>query len=162
MADKLEVRIITPDRVVFSRSDAESVAVPGMIGDMVILPGHVPLFSTIKPGQLTIKSGEAQAVFAVGTGFLEVNSNVVKLLVDSAEGNTDIDPDAEKKIIEEAEDKLKNIDSADVETRFAFETLLATAKARIEVFEHNDDSNDSAKFSTFVEPIKPDTPAPKQ
>ena len=46
MADKLEVRIITPDHVVFSRK-AESVSLPGMLGDMEILPNHVSLFSTI-------------------------------------------------------------------------------------------------------------------
>lgn len=158
MADKLEVRIITPDHVTFSRTDADSISIPGMMGDMVVLPGHVPTFSTIKPGTVIIKAGEAQATFAVGTGFLEVNANVVKVLVDSADGNAGIDPDVEKRFIEEAEDKLKSIDATDVETRFAWETKLATAKARIEVFENVSNDADPAKnFSTFVEPIKPDS-----
>lgn len=158
MADKLEVRIITPDHVVFSRK-AESVSLPGMLGDMEILPNHVSLFSTIQPGQVTVRSGEAQAIFAVGIGFLEVNANIVKILVDSAEGNANIDTEAEKRLIEEAEDKLKNLDSEDVETRFAFETQLATAKARIEVFERTGGENEGAKnFSRFIEPIAPDKP----
>ncbi len=158
MADKLEVRIITPDHVVFSRK-AESVSLPGMLGDMEILPNHVSLFSTIQPGQVTVRSGEAQAIFAVGIGFLEVNANIVKILVDSAEGNANIDTEAERRLIEEAEDKLKNLDSEDVETRFAFETQLATAKARIEVFERTGGENEGAKnFSRFIEPIAPDKP----
>ncbi len=153
MAAQLEVRIITPDNVVFSRK-ADSVALPGMMGDMEILPGHVSMFSTVKPGQVVVKSGNAHAIFAVGTGFLEVNADIVKLLVDSCEGNTSIDPEAQRKIIEEAEDKLKNLDNADVETRFAFETLLATAKARIEVYESTGGKQDeSTQFSRFVEPI---------
>ena len=160
MADKLEVRIITPDHVVFSRK-AESVSLPGMLGDMEILPNHVSLFSTIKPGQVTVRSGQAQAIFAVSVGFLEVNANIVKILVDSAEGNANIDTEAERRLIEEAEDKLKNLDSEDVETRFAFETQLATAKARIEVFERTGGENEGAKnFSRFIEPISPDKPIP--
>lgn len=152
MADKLEVRIITPDHVVFSRK-AESVSLPGMLGDMEILPNHVSLFSTIRPGQVTVRSGEAQAIFAVSTGFLEVHADIVKILVDSAEGNTEIDTEAEKRLIEEAEDKLRNLDSEDVETRFAFETLLATAKARIEVYERTTGEDGAKNFSRFIEPV---------
>ena len=155
MAAKLEVRIITPENVVFSRL-AESVSLPGMIGDMEILPGHVSIFSTIKPGQVTVKSGTAQAIFAVGTGFLEVHADIVKILVDSCEGNTSIDPEEQRKLIEEAEDKLKTLDNADVETRFAFETQLATAKARIEVYERTEGKQEEGtQFSRFVEPISP-------
>lgn len=157
MAEKLEVRIITPENVVFSRK-AESVSLPGMVGDMEILPGHVSIFSTIKPGQVTVKSGTAQAIFAVGTGFLEVNADIVKILVDSCEGNTSIDPEEQRKLIEEAEDKLKTLDSEDVETRFAFETLLATAKARIEVFERTEGrQEEGTQFSCFVEPVSPES-----
>ena len=39
-------------------------------------------------------------------------------------------------------DKLKNLENEDAETRYAFETQLATAKARIEVFEKNKDNKD--------------------
>ena len=61
-----------------------------------------------------------------------------------------------RKMIEEAEDKLKDIESLDEETRFAFETKLAAAKARIDVFEHASHDTPQAEngFSTFVEPIK--------
>ena len=53
--------------------------------------------------------------------------------------------------------KLKNIDSADVETRFAWETKLATAKAKLDVYDRTGGEVDAAKmFSTFVQAVKPD------
>ena len=155
MSDKLDVRIITPARIVFKR-EAESVILPGTAGEMEILAGHVALFSTIKAGQITIRDGQKQAIFACGAGLLEVSSNTVTLLVDSAEGTAEIDPEEARMMIEEAEDKLKDIESLDEETRFAFETKLAAAKARIDVFEHASHDTPQAEhgFSTFVEPIK--------
>ena len=156
MSEKLDVRIITPARIVFKR-EAESVILPGTAGEMEVLAGHVAIFSTIKAGQITIRDGEKKAIFACGAGLLEVSSNKVTLLVDSAEGTAEIDPEEARKMIEEAEDKLKDIESLDEETRFAFETKLAAAKARIDVFERMSNETPDAEhgFSTFVEPIKP-------
>lgn len=155
MADKLEVRIITPERVVFSHS-ADSVLIPGMAGEFEVLAGHVALFSTVKPGQIVVKEGAKQAIFATGAGIVEVCKDHVSLLLDSAVGNTEIDPKEAERLIAEAKDRLKNLSSEDEEMRFAFETQLATAKARIEVYERTGDSVDAGSmFSQMnVEAVK--------
>lgn len=134
MSERLDVRIITPERVVF-KDEVDSVMLPGTVGEMEVLPGHVALFSTIKPGQILLKDNGKKIVFASGAGLVEVCSDTVTLLVDSAEGSAEIDPKAAAALIAEAEDKLKNLSSEDEEQRFAFETQLAAAKARIEVYE---------------------------
>jgi F-type H+-transporting ATPase subunit epsilon len=157
MADKLDVKIITPERVVFSHP-AESVLLPGTVGEMEILPGHVALFSTLKPGQITVRDGSKQAIFSGGTGIVEVCSNRVSLLVDSAVGNSEIDPEEAERLIAEAEDRLKNLSSEDEEQRFAFETQLATARARIEVYERvgNTEDKESMFSQMNLEPVKKD------
>ena len=134
MSDRLDVRIITPDRVVY-KSSSDSLIIPGTMGEMEILPGHVALFSTIQPGEIRIKEGDQDLVYACGAGLLEVCADRVTLLVDSAAGSREIDPREAAKLVAEAEDKLKNLSSEDEEERFAFETQLAAAKARIEVYE---------------------------
>jgi len=144
MADPLEVRIITPERVVFSQK-VDSVLVPGSLGEMEILPGHVAIFSIIKPGEIRVKDDDQVYIFASGAGFVEVNNDCVKILVDSAEGNADIDPEVARKLIEEAEDKLKDLENVDDETRFAFETQLATARARIEVYERTSGEHEATQ-----------------
>lgn len=160
MADKLDVKIITPERVVFSHP-ADSVLIPGTVGEMEILPGHVAIFSTIKPGQLVVRENTKQAIFANGTGIVEVCANRVSLLVDSAVGNAEIDPDEAQRLIAEAEDRLKNLSSEDEEQRFAFETQLATARARIEVYERVGDSGqpDSMFSQMNMDAVKKDESA---
>lgn len=142
MADKFKVKIITPERVVFSHT-AESVSVPGTSGEMELLPGHVALFSSVVPGTIVVKDGDKKAEFAVGAGIVEVCGDMVSLLLDSAKGSAEIDPEEAERLIAEVEDRLKNLSSEDEEQRFAFETQLATARARIEVYERVGETSDS-------------------
>lgn len=159
MADQIEVRIITPARVAYSRL-VDCISLPGSVGMMEILPGHVPLFSTITPGELTVTCEGKREVFACAGGIVEVSNDVVTLLVDSVRGNMEIDPAVEKAIIDEAEDKLKNLSNEDVEQRFAFESKLATAKARIEVYERTAGEHEATRgFSTVATPAVEKTDA---
>lgn len=138
MSEKIAVHIITPERVVFARN-VDSLIVPGQVGEMQILHGHVALFSIIKPGEVVAQDGEERMIYVVGAGFLEVSHDKVSLLVDTAEGASDIDVAQAQAIIDAAQDKLKDIDSVDVEERFAFETQLATARAQVEVYRRAED-----------------------
>lgn len=160
MSDRLDVRIITPERVIY-KHEADSVIIPGSVGEMEILPGHSALFSGIKPGQMCIRDGAEKKIFACGAGMAEVQHDRVILLLDSAEGNFEIDPKAAAALVAEAEDKLKNLSSEDEEQRFAFETQLATAKAKIEVYERTTEGEHEASrgFSMVSVPAveKPDT-----
>lgn len=152
MSERLSLKIITPEKIVFYH-DADSILLPGTVGEMEVLPGHVAIFSTIKPGQIVIRDGGRKLVFACGAGLLEVNKDKVSLLVDSAEGNSEIDPKAAAELIASLEDKLKDLESEDEETRFAFETQLATAKARIEVYEQSQgDIEAQSGFSRYSMP----------
>ena len=158
MSERLEVRIITPERVVYSHL-ADSVLLPGYLGEMEILPGHVALFSGIRPGKVRIRDGADECVFASGVGLVEVCGGKVILLVDSAQGNLDIDPKAAQALIDEAEDNLEN---EDAETRFAFEAQLATAKARIEVFKNTGGEHEASRgFSMTASPAVSKDPTPE-
>ena len=152
MSERLNLKIITPEKIVFLH-DADSVLLPGTLGEMEVLPGHVAIFSTVKPGQIVVRDGSRKLIFACGAGLLEVNDDKVSLLVDSAEGNSEIDPKAAAELIANLEDKLKNLENEDAETRFAFETQLATAKARIEVYEQSHGDVEAQQgFSRYAMP----------
>ena len=133
MMPQLQVNIITPERIVMAKK-ADSVIVPGECGEMEILPQHAAIFSLINPGQLTVTNNNNKSVFAVGIGFLELRENKLSILVDTALGESDIDVEQAKLAIEEAKDRLAEISPENVEERFAFETQLATAQAKIKVY----------------------------
>jgi F-type H+-transporting ATPase subunit epsilon len=48
---KLTLEIVTPDRALL-REEVDEVVVPGSQGEFGVLPGHTPLLSTLKVGEL--------------------------------------------------------------------------------------------------------------
>ena len=49
MADKLSLEVVTPFRTVLNE-DVDSVTLPGIEGELGILPEHVPLLTTLDTG----------------------------------------------------------------------------------------------------------------
>jgi F-type H+-transporting ATPase subunit epsilon len=73
---------------------AEMVNAPGGEGWLGILPQHAPLLTTLKSGELRVRTGGVDEGIFVSGGFLEVNDNVVTILADDAERASDIDEEA--------------------------------------------------------------------
>ena len=87
---RLRLRVITPTRVVVE-ADAETVTLPGALGELGILPGHAALLTTMRIGELAYRSGGHDHVLAVQNGFAEVEADVVTVLADVAELPSEID-----------------------------------------------------------------------
>ena len=101
MADKLSLEVVTPFRTVLNE-DVDSVTLPGIEGELGILPEHVPLLTTLDAGIMSYvnDSGNTQAI-AVHWGYAQVDRNNVRVLAELAETADEIDlsraQDAEKK-----------------------------------------------------------------
>src|SRR5947199_228608 len=54
MANTLKLEIVTPAGTVYSE-DVEMVTLPGVAGQMGILPQHVPLISQMVPGEMIVR-----------------------------------------------------------------------------------------------------------
>jgi F-type H+-transporting ATPase subunit epsilon len=63
---------ITTPRGALVDTDVEEVTAPGLLGELGILPGHVPLMVALKPGVLVYRTKDHAGVVAVGQGFLQV------------------------------------------------------------------------------------------
>ena len=63
---------ITTPRGALVDTDVEEVTAPGLLGELGVLPGHVPLMSALKPGVLVYRTKDHVGVVAVGQGFLQV------------------------------------------------------------------------------------------
>jgi F-type H+-transporting ATPase subunit epsilon len=91
MADKLNIEIVTGERVVFKEDGADMVIAPGAAGTLGILPEHAPLITTLALGELRIKKGSIEESVLVYGGFMEVADNKVLVLADSAERAEEVD-----------------------------------------------------------------------
>ena len=106
MTDKFDLTIISAESKVFE-GEVESVLVPGMIGDFLVLSNHAPCISSIRPGFLEFSEGtiKKQRYFVSG-GIIEVSNNVVSVLVDSAIAGDKIVKVDITTLIHEIDDKL--------------------------------------------------------
>ena len=87
----LTLQIITPERVVFHEEGVDSVTLPGVEGELTILPSHAPLMTGLRPGALMFRKGGEEIDVALSGGFLEVREDKVVVLADSAERSDEID-----------------------------------------------------------------------
>lgn len=86
-------------------ADATSVTIPTANGEITVLPEHTPLVSVLKPGVLTVREGDKEKHVAVSGGFVQIATDSVTILADTAERADDIDvrrAEAARKRAEEA------------------------------------------------------------
>jgi len=104
----IHVDIVSAEREIFA-GDAEMVFAPAVLGEVGILPGHAPMLTQLRPGEVRVqlKSGEQQAFYVTG-GMLEVQPRMVTVLSDTALRAHDLDEAAVLKAKQEAEDAIKD------------------------------------------------------
>ena len=97
MADKLSLEVVTPFRTVLNE-DVDSVTLPGIEGEMGILPEHVPLLTILDAGIMSYVNGNGNTqAIAVHWGYAQVDGNNVRVLAELAETAHEIDlPRAQK------------------------------------------------------------------
>ena len=105
---QLFCRVITPEEVIY---DGEANLIIARIadGDLGVLVDHSPLVSTVEVGEVRIKEGDDQLVYATSDGFFKVSENLVQVLVEEAVSVEEIDVDAAETRVEEAERELSEV-----------------------------------------------------
>jgi F-type H+-transporting ATPase subunit epsilon len=76
--------LVTPVEMTF-HGQVTSIIAPGAEGYLGVLPGHIPLVTSLKPGTVTIVSEGRRRFFDVGPGYMEVNPDSVIIITESAE-----------------------------------------------------------------------------
>ncbi|MBN1663254.1 MAG: F0F1 ATP synthase subunit epsilon [Deltaproteobacteria bacterium] len=133
MADELMVEIVTPEKIAFSGS-VEEITIPGSDGEFGVLRGHAPLLSSLEIGVLSFTKDGKRTFYAVNTGYAEVTSSKVTILVETAERSDMIDKARAQKAKDNAESQLTKIDRGDYDYEL-LRAALARAIARISVSE---------------------------
>jgi F-type H+-transporting ATPase subunit epsilon len=105
MAEKINLEVVTPERLVL-REAVDEVIVPGLNGELGILPNHTPLISQLKTGILTYRQGAERKQLHVSGGFVEILPESVSVLSDVAEKPEEIDLERARRAREVAEKKL--------------------------------------------------------
>ncbi|HYS24980.1 MAG TPA: F0F1 ATP synthase subunit epsilon [Vicinamibacterales bacterium] len=102
---KLKLEIVTPARALLAE-EVDEVVVPGSEGYFGVLPGHTPLLSMLKVGELWFRQGQEKHYLAVAFGFVEVLPDRVTVLADIGERAQDIDVQRAERAKQRAEQRL--------------------------------------------------------
>ena len=125
MAVKISLKIVTPERVVYEDA-VDSITAMTEMGEITILPEHVPLVATMRAGELRLTKNGEEILLAASTGFIEVRSgNDVVILADTAERVEEL----ELAKIEEAKERARKLLE---EKRHADDVSFADAAAMLE------------------------------
>lgn len=82
---KLRLSIVTPERNIYE-DEVDSVTVMTQMGEITVLPGHVPLVANMQAGELRTKKDGVEQLMVASTGLLQVRSGYeVVILADTAE-----------------------------------------------------------------------------
>jgi F-type H+-transporting ATPase subunit epsilon len=131
MADKVQLRIVTPTRLVVDE-EVDEITAPGVLGQFGVLPNHIAFLTLLQAGELAYKQGGRVTRLAIGGGYAEVLDNVMTVLADAAEFAGEIDVGRAQRAKEQAEKSLAAVNTDDREFALC-EAALARALARLEV-----------------------------
>jgi F-type H+-transporting ATPase subunit epsilon len=126
---KLQLEIVSPERLLLSE-EVDSVTLPGSEGYLGILPGHLPLLTTLKPGVITYETGGKKRMLAVHGGFLEVLPERVIVMADKIQKPEEINLQEARAAKERAEKKLASKEAIDVDAAMA-ELLHAVSQIQV-------------------------------
>lgn len=130
MAITLHVDVVSPEQEIYS-GEAEFVVLPGEVGDLGIYPGHTPLITRIRPGEVRIKpagGGAEELIFVVG-GILEVLPRMITVLADTAIRGRDLDEARTNEALRKAEEARAQ--AQDKQEIAAVESVLGMLAAQL-------------------------------
>src|SRR5216110_1995869 len=102
----LKLEIVTPEEKIYSE-DVDMVTLPGAEGELGIYPQHVPVLTTLKPGELRVFKDGRETSLAVGDGFAEITGDAISVLTDMAVESAAIDEAAAEAAIARAQAAMK-------------------------------------------------------
>jgi len=128
----IRCEIVSQDRTVF-QGDVDIVILPGVAGEMGILPHHAPVLTILKYGVIKIRKGSDEELFTVAGGMAEVQPEIVTILADAAENIEDIDITRALAAKKRAEDALAKLKPEEQDTYLTMEAALRRSNLRLDV-----------------------------
>ena len=127
----IHLNIVSAEGQIFSGL-AEMVVATGILGELGIAPGHAPLLTQLKPGEVRVThQGGQEEIFYISGGMLEVQPHCVTVLADTAIRAENLDEAAALAAKQKAEEALKNRETDFDYSKAAGELARAVAQIRL-------------------------------
>lgn len=106
---KIKLEVVTPARAVLDIK-VDAVDLPGIEGQLGILPDHLPLLTGLDVGEMIVRGPEGERRFFIDGGFAEVLGHKVTVLTEFCDGVDEIDIEHARQVKEQAEKDLSALE----------------------------------------------------
>ena len=108
--------------------DVDNIVLETTYGELCILPGHMPLLATLRPGLLKYTSNNNSSILAISGGFVEVINNEVIVAADLINQDENLDVDTVLSEQKELMDTTTASSKLDNYNKFLLELSVARLK----------------------------------
>lgn len=131
MAITTQLDIVSAEKEIFSGL-VEMVVASAELGEIGIIPGHAPLLTLLRPGEIRVTlPGGVKELYYVSGGMLEVQPHQVTILADAVERADDINEAAALAAKARAEEAISNKNSTIDYSVASAELTRALAQIRL-------------------------------
>ena len=108
----MKFSLFTPEKTLIENKELKELIVPSVKGYLGILPGHAPLVSLLQAGVLKYlpQKSDSWENLALGWGYLEVHSEGVRVLAESAQTKETLDRAKTEQDLKQLLAQLERID----------------------------------------------------
>jgi F-type H+-transporting ATPase subunit epsilon len=136
MNDTLRLQIVTPDGTAYSE-DVNMVTLPGVEGQLGILPRHIPLMTPMVAGEMIVRKDGQDGFLVVGDGFVEITGDRVAILTDLVINAENIDEAKAEEARQQADALLRERMSSEELASVNAALALSLARLRIKRRQRN-------------------------
>lgn len=120
---KILLNVVTPEKSLVSEQ-VDEVSLPGQEGYLGALPGHTPLLTSLKIGEIKYRVGKVVKFLSVSWGFAEILPDKITVLADVAETAEEIDVARAREAKDKAERRLKSADADFLQAQVSLEKAM--------------------------------------
>jgi F-type H+-transporting ATPase subunit epsilon len=129
-------RLLAPLEPLFE-GECEFIVARGTGGDFGVLPGHAPLLTYLKPGELMLRHDQKEEFFFLEGGYVEVLPNRVTILADRGVPVAQLDQATAEEARRAAEDAIARAANPSPEELAELERQLQIANSKLQAAERD-------------------------
>ena len=127
----MNLKIITPERIVLERDDVQHILLPAELGEMGVMPGHIAGLFRLQIGRITVQTGADVLDLATSGGFAEILGDEITIMAETAERADQIDMDRAEQARKDAEERLRTREEKRDDATIRAELSRAVNRLRI-------------------------------
>jgi len=129
----MNIEVVTQDGAKVKDLTIDEVTLPGVLGELSILPGHKPMIIALGIGPMVLRGSFGERWFALSGGFVEVLGDQVRVISETCEASDEVDAERAKAHLEEVTARMASMHPGMGEAWKAAEASLKKSETRLRV-----------------------------